>query len=288
MEVKRFSKEKALFEGFSLFAILILLVVTVFTSLNTGSSLLLVLIGFSPTLITIIFSIIIYEELAYSKVVMWFIPFVLTGLFFFVLTSQKFLNSNIEVGSLAAINIFLSLVYLTIFFLFIKLIISEKKSRPKEIVKEKVKVIHHHHAIPPPVSIQEYVASIEDKSKALNFVIGRVYNKYHGGTKEMRDRINVPSEWYNEFSDNLLNNKVKDKKKAVDIVEMIESRLNLLIKSETEVFGSQIDGLKNLIRTEDGSNTIIDVLVKNDKDPVISYYKGALEFCRKLKDTIAK
>lgn len=285
MDAQQVNKKKALFEGFSLFTIVLLLFIIAFTSVATGSPIMLVLIGFSPTLVTIIAGIIIYEELVHSKVIIWFLPFLLAGLFFYVLTTQEFLNYNIKVGTLTAINIILSIIYLTVFTVFFKLLNSQKK-RPKGAVRA---VVHHQ-----PLSIREYVASIEDKSKALNFAIGRVYSKFHNGTKEMRDKILINKDWYNEFSDILQSEgekveQIKDNKKAISavyVVNKIEDRLRTLLKTEHEVFGVKAQNLTKIMRDPSGHERIIDVLKNNDKDPVESYYKGALEFCNKLKEKL--
>lgn len=279
-------KRKALFEGFSLFAIIILLFIIVFTSINTQAPLFLVLLGFSPTMLTIIFGIIIYEEMTKNRILLWFIPFLLAGLFFYVLTSQEFLAYNIKVKTLTGLNIFFSVAYLAIFTFYYRLLYKERKNREH---KGAVRAVVEH----TPRTISEYVASIEDKSKALNFVIGRVYSVHKGGTKTMREKIMVSPELYNEFSDIMqekqnideINN--KDKLiKAVYMANKIEERLKEMLKTENEVFGNSQNNLKNLDRNPTGTDRIIDVLIKNDKDPVESYYKGALEFCRKLKEKL--
>lgn len=309
MDTNNFTQKKALFEGFSLFAILVLMLVVILTSLSTSSPIFLVLVGFSPTLITIISCILVYEEMSHYKVVIWFIPFILSALFFLILTSQQFAGYNLKVGTLAGINMFLSIVYLAIFFLFFGVTsaaFSRRKKHPK--------VVHHHHVkseqqnlshqpvhapqpiqqtqVPQPQSIREFVASIEDKSKAINFVIGRVYNKYHGGSKELREKLSINKEWYNEFSEIIQDegkeavDEIKNPDKLINllyVVNKIQERLELANKSEEEVFGIKHLNLKNLERHAAGNDLIIDVMKKNDKDPIDSYYKGALQFCSALK-----
>ena len=138
----------------------------------------------------------------------------------------------------------------------------------------------------PKLSLQEYIHSIEDKSKALNFVIGRVYNKYHGGSDKIREKLRIPPDWYNEFSlIGVGTNKISYGKLA-DLITRFELQLKNFEKTEFEVFKDASDALKNLIRDPKGSDKIIDVLEHNDKDPVKSYYEGALEFCAKVKDEI--
>jgi hypothetical protein len=136
-------------------------------------------------------------------------------------------------------------------------------------------------------SLQEYIHSIEDKSKALNFAIGRVYNKFHGGTDELRDKLRIPAEWYNEFSLIGVGTDKIDLEKLNDIITKFELQLKNFEKTEYEVFRDKANSLKNLIRDVKGNDLVIDVLDHNDKDPVLSYYKGALEFCTKIKEEIA-
>ncbi len=253
-------KTFALFEGFSLFALICVLLLVISVSISTEASLILVLIGFSPTIITIISCILIYEEASHRRVMMWFLPLVLTGLFFYVATSQDFLRSNLDIAALIGLNIAISLLYLTIFFLLIKMLFSDKKKEKK--------------------SIKTFVASIEDKSKALNYVIGRVYSQYHGGNKQLRELITIPSEWYNEF------NETKSKEETLKIVIRIENRLKRLLHTEQEVFPEKTKGLKNLKRNKDGSSKIINVLMDNDNDPVQDYYEGAIMFCEKVREQL--
>ncbi len=260
MVLKDPRKMFALFEGFSLFALLCVLLLVFSVSLSTGASLMLVLIGFSPTIITIISCILIYEESSHRRVILWFLPIILAGLFFYIATAQDFLRSNLEIGTLIGLNIAISLLYLTIFFLLIKLLFSEKKEKKK--------------------SIKKYVSSIEDKSKAMNYVIGRVYSQYHGGSKELRELITIPSEWYNEF------NEAKSKEETLKLVIRIENRFKKLLHTEKEVFHDKIGKLKNLKRKKDGSEKIINVLIDNDNDPVRDYFEGAVAFCEKAREQL--
>ena len=56
---------------------------------------------------------------------------------------------------------------------------------------------------------------------------------------------------------------------------------------EKEMFGeAAVKHLKNLLRNDTGSSRIIDVLAKNDNDPVMLYYNGALEAYREIRRQI--
>ena len=291
MSGERIKSGRILFEGFSILSLLVVLFLIVFTSLTTVAPLLLVVVGFLPTIVTIILGIIIYEESTHTTVIIWFIPFVLAGAFFLIGTGQSFLNSNLDVATLTALNIVLSARYLGFFFVFVRLITKEKKSVPHRAVQQKIvqKIVEKPVYVQAPQTIKDYIHSIEDKSKALNFVIGRVYNKYHGGSKEMREKISLKPEWYNEFSDALENNKKPDRRKLLSILSQIEARIKSLEMTESEVFGfTDSHSLKNLERNPDGNSKIIDVLKENDKDPVETYYKGTSEFCSKLRTELQK
>jgi len=46
--------------------------------------------------------------------------------------------------------------------------------------------------------------------------------------------------------------------------------------------------LKNIERDSHGREKVIDVVIRNDKDPVETYYNSAIEFCNKLKQELSK
>jgi hypothetical protein len=284
MGEKSLRLRRVLFEGFSLVCLIILFIVIVLTALSTGASLIFVLLGFMPTIVTIILCLIMFDETVFTLVILWILPFVLSGLFFLIATSQALLRANLDIGALVAINIFCSVLFLVIFFVIAKLVSPKEQETPEH------KPAHsatHAMNVHQPTTIKEYVASIEDKSKALNFVIGRVYNKYHGGSKQLREKLSLKPELYNEFSEILHNETNPDKKRMLSVLNDIEKQLYLLTLPEKDVItGEQLIELKNLDRNEEGEERIIDVLIKNDKDPVETYYAGAKEFCLKLRDIL--
>lgn len=270
--------------------LIVLFFILVTTAVNTNSPFYMILFGFSPTLLTIIIGLLIYEEIVLSKTIIWLTPFVLSALFLIVANTDKVLRQNLDIASLAAINILFSAIYLAIFFILITLITKPEKEKIRKTTQAQIqKPLVIQTAPPTPTTIREYIASIEDKSKALNFVIGRVYNKYHGGSKELREIISIKPDWYNEFSETMQNEEKPDKKRMLQILDNFENKLGLLEKTEREVLGEKhISTLKNLDRQKYGDEKILDVLMKNDKDPVESYYKGAKDFCAKLKLELQK
>ncbi len=293
--------KRVLFEGFSIFALIVLFIIILFSALNTGAPLIFVILGFLPTLVTIILCILIFDGTLYSMIILWLVPFVLSGLFFLIGSGKTLSGLGMDVGSLVAINIVFSIIYLALFLILVKLLSTNEHHKKTETNEHHEGInqegTHHPedhvplHAmkhIDKPEIIKEYVSSIEDKSKALNFVIGRVYNKYHGGSKQFREKLSLKPQWYNEFSQALHNEQQPDKKKLLIILAHIDTQLNLLHRSERDMMtDDQLASLKNLVRDPDGVDSILEVLKKNDKDPVESYYEGAKEFCLKLKDILS-
>lgn len=268
-----FNQNRVFFEGFSIFSLLVLVAIIVFTAFSVDAPLLFVLVGFLPSLVTVIFSIVYYEESFYHRLTIWFIPLIVAASFFVIGTNYEYMNNNMDVAGLTAINVVFSVLYLSFFFSLVKLSLGSKKK-----IKSKPEVVV------PEVNIQEYIASIEEKSKALNFVIGRVYNKYHGGSLELRQSINLKAEWYNELSEALQSEGDVDKIRLYAIIENIERHLQNLKKPENQILSKkQLESLKNLVRDSSGADSILDVLMKNDNDPVELYYKGMEEFCETIR-----
>ncbi|MGE0793214.1 MAG: hypothetical protein AB7V77_03500 [Candidatus Woesearchaeota archaeon] len=251
----------------------------IFTAYIGDHSIFLVLIGFLPTILTIIISLLMHEQVKHHKHLLWIVPILVIGGFFALKDNVLFLDMDMDV--LTGVNFILALLYVVFAFA----IFGEEE--------EKVNVQAIEHIIPIPhkeekKSLKEYINSIEDKSKALNFVIGRVYSQSHGGNKSMREKIQISSELYNEFSLIGISEGQIDKVKLLDLINTIELKLKLLEKTEKDVFETACNALKNLIRDVHGKDKIIDVLDHNDKDPVRSYYEGALEFCERVKEELDK
>lgn len=275
-----------------------------------------VILGFFPTLLYIILTIIILEKMERSSDnLLTILPLVLV-FFFFIIGSigDLPLFRNMEVGKLGVLNLILSYIFLFAmrYFEFVGRIDMEsfvdklfaRSDKDEEIpIEEKIE-----EGIMPPEaptpdktyyepeyrkeefieinpedkqSIQKLIQSIESNSKALNQVIGRVYRKSNGGTKLIRELIQVKKDWYNEFN-TLVNTMEKDK--IIEVIDKIERRLDKLFKSEHEVFGKA--SLKNLRRDSNGKSRVIDVLIMNDNDPVETYFETALILCGQIKERL--
>lgn len=258
-----------------IYLLLMILLVLVIASVG-DHKIFYVLVGFFPVILTIMISMMIHEQYAKHKGILWLLPIlIIIGFYFFGTTTPAF-AAQFDVDVLTGINFIFAVIYvLIVFSVFMKDFEKKIEIKEQKIEKQEKK------------SIEEYIHSIEDKSKALNFAIGRVYNKYHGGTDDLRNKLRIPAEWYNEFSLIGVGTNKIDYEKLHDIITKFELQLKNFEKTEFELFKDKSNSLKNLIRDVKGSDKIIDVLDHNDKDPVLSYYKGAVEFCKKIKEEIA-
>ncbi len=245
--------------GMWLFGTLALILLS---SVWTQSPILFVLLGFLPLLL-IILSLFWVLEAGLKDIVYWSVPFLLSLLFLvFAGLLNPLIGYQLNVGGLTVVNLILGLLAV------LGLIIAEGKQlfKQTEVIEE---------------DIGEVLHSIEDKCKALNFAIGRVYRMSNGGTKEMRERLRINSDWYNEF-----NRKPSEEEPDPDplaALDLIRDRLSLLLKTEREIFSEkELKALKNIERNTNGSDRIVDVLIANDNDPVDVFFAGAVDSADKM------
>ena len=290
------------------FSLLIWIAIIVILSILTKSSLSSTLVGLSPVLLTIIVTYILIDKYHLESGFLMIFPLIFTGILFML--GKGNLLADINYKLLSSINLIFGLLFEAIITLNYAFLARKRKIKKKEIKEEvikeeKVEEAHkeseeeykqeeHKQQIleEPKVerkmivdlddeeSIRKFVSSIEDKAKAINAVIGRVYSVKHGGTDELRAKIKIDSEHYNEISQLHTEEPDKRKETATILLKKIKERLGLLQRPEIEVFErSEVRSLENLDRDKNGKDDIIDVLMKNDKDPVAIYYQGALDFC---------
>ncbi len=224
-----------------------------------------VIAGFLPAILSLIFLISVAEtgrHVRYS----WAMPVVFAVAFIILGAVQAPPFGRMEIGKLAFLNLVISYIFLIIIS-YPEAYRKEEHSEPKE--KEK--------------KIGQHFSTIEDKCKALNFVIGRVYRSSNGGTTSMRDEIRISSDLYNEF-ERLVKEGTKDE--MLKTLDQIGGSILKLQKTEKEVLGSKASRLKNLIRDEHGNSRVIDVLAKNDNDPVMNYYSDALDSYNEIRKKI--
>lgn len=119
---------------------------------------------------------------------------------------------------------------------------------------------------------------IEDKCKAINFVIGRVYSDKRGASPEVRDKLKIDPEWYNAFSEITADFKEEEMHKLKGVLHNIMDRLLHLERKESDVIKLNIGKLPVFRKFGD---SVLEVLARNDKDPVTEYHKEAKEICVK-------
>ncbi len=256
-------------------SILITLFIALISAVMTNSSMAYAFLGFGPTLLCVLIYIGLLEG-EFKDVLFWLTPLVVCFLFLVLGTSlNSMIGDQLDIPVLTGVNLILAYVILAIMSLIEYQ--GEKQATLAELDEFKPEELHR------------YIHTIEDKCKALNFVIGRVYRASNGGTKEMREQIKVPSEWYNEFNAIPPDEAKEQSHKAIELLQRIQERLHSLLKPEKDVFVHEdIKGLKNLERDGHGKDRILDVLSVNDSDPVEDYYLGAMDFCSRITSELKK
>lgn len=121
--------------------------------------------------------------------------------------------------------------------------------------------------------------AIEDKCKAINFVIGRVYADKKGGNKQIRSKLGINRVLYNNFSEIAADFNEKDSGKLLELLVAIRKRLDQLELKESEVINPKSGRIP--LKREKGQK-ILDILAVNDKDPVVNYHSDAKEVSDKL------
>mgnify|MGYP006294630969 FL=1 len=265
-------------------------------NVRTGAELSVIFASFIPTFATILISLAFFSSGQYKyKIIVWLVPIFTVIIWYAIAVSgQVAALAKVDSGNISVFNFLLSMIYLIVLDAFrsIELNVIEPLKKRIKTTEEKVtnlkasKLEEKVKTYGTEKSVEEYIQAIEDKSKALNFVIGRVYSAKHGGSEKLRNMIRIDKEWYNTFAeirpDEIKSNILRLRKAVYSIGE----RLNVLHLTEKEVFPQSLSKLKKLQRNPEGKDRIIDVLIANDKDPVYAYYKSAVEFCNKAAKEI--
>jgi hypothetical protein len=240
----------------------ILSVITYSPSLN-------VFVAMLPLIVTIILDIVVTKQ-HYKPVVLWYV----LVLVHFVALGALWLINFLLPTSVNEINA----VAVSILFGCIVTVIAQ--------VATVHKAAPHEEQDDDPVNIEEYIQAIEDKAKALNFAIGRVYRNSNGGSPRVRERIRIPREWYNDFTEASQEERTG---MAKVVVRRIRDRLSLYVMRERDVFSAQeIESFKNVARDRSGNDTVLNVLKGNDSDPVEATYASAVSFCDKILKELEK
>ncbi|MFT4343933.1 MAG: hypothetical protein ACMXYE_04265 [Candidatus Woesearchaeota archaeon] len=123
--------------------------------------------------------------------------------------------------------------------------------------------------------------SIEDKCKALNFAIGRVYSDKNGGSEKIRELLRVERVLYNVFSELSAAQDERLNPQLLKVLLLLQRKLLLFHLPEKKLFSIGKEGLK-LKRDKYGNWSVLDVLTQNDSDPVKEYHAEASEICTNM------
>ena len=261
--------EEKYYRVISVLFILLLIIFVFWVSISAKAPLHLVAATFVPTFVLILCILSLLDTKFYHLYYNWIIAIVvLVG--YFVLGELGILGFDIDFGLVFTVNALLSAVYLVF------LSLGKKVHKQEEALPQSDMISVAPSA--PEGSIVNVVHSLNDRCKAINFVIGRVYSKAHGGSDEIRKAIRIESTLYNAFNELKDQNIEEVKDHLVKILDVIQTRLALYDLPEVTMFKNHTT-LKGLQRNEDGSDKVIDVLANNDKDPVRDYVHAALSFC---------
>lgn len=285
---------------------LILIVLMFFLSLKNGAPIANIMAGILPTIVylAVLFELLYHTR--HKRFLVWILPLILVILFYVI--AQMFqapLIAEMDIPTLAFFNLLLCYIFAAVILFAVYVQgkgtrqgsyqsahaahYTQARHAPFHHALQPQQAIHPQHAshaqpslnpLPQP-SLKESIHSLEDKCKAINYAIGRVYSDKHGGSKDLRERISVNKDWYNKFS-SLVEISEKDKELIRISVDLIQKRLSLLDHKEKDVFLGSHDKLVRILRNPDGKDTIGQVLVRNDKDPVETYIKNAKQACQDI------
>ena len=279
-----------------LLALLIWFILIIFLSIITDSSPFNTLVGLSPVILTIIVTYILVDKYHLESGFLMVFPFIFTGILFMLGAAKLLPGMNYSL--LSSVNIIFGVLFIAIITVHYSTLQRQRRIKTKEVeeVKEEKKEVAVEGQqeekkfivrLDDDESLKSFVSSIEDKSKALNSAIGRVYSVKHGGSEFLRKKIRIDAEHYNEINE--LKSQPLDKRRilAIELLRKIKDKLDLLTQPEKDVFEKgEMQHLMNIERDMFGNDKIMDVLIRNDKDPVKSYYDGAVEFCDNALDEL--
>lgn len=260
-------------------------VLIVFLSVITKSDPFNTLIGLSPVLLTIITVYILVDKYHMESGFLLVFPLIYTGLLYML--GRGGMLPGINYTTLSSFNIIFGLIFVSVLIMHYTIMRRQRKVKHKEVKKEEKKKIIIR--LDDEEGLKTFVSSIEDKSKAINAAIGRVYSVRHGGTEPLRKKIKIDAAHYNEFNE-LKHEKPHHRKPiAIKLVRKIKERLELFQSHENEVFDKDdIESLLKLKHDPLGRDKVINVLINNDKDPIKAYYEGAMNFCNDALEQLEK
>jgi hypothetical protein len=123
-------------------------------------------------------------------------------------------------------------------------------------------------------NVQTFFRGVEDKCKAMNFVIGRVFSDKKGGSATIRSHLQIPRDIYNEFSKLSITFEKKD-----EILSLLTSLYNKLLVLEMPMYDvPQLSSSHH--------QRVIEYLASNDTDPVQTYFDECKAITVKLIEYI--
>jgi hypothetical protein len=253
-------------------------------SFVTDTNIFIIFVGMLPLLFYLIVFFLLYSEHKLGNKIVWIAPFMFSGLFFAVWLSGKInIVNRMDGPVLAVVNLFLC------YLLNIILIFAHRLPAKSGVYQKKAEA-HEKEAHELKKRVEEYqqqlkvtkenfrtrLQGIEDKCKAINFAIGRVYSNKHGGSPGIRTRIKLKKELYNSFSELSSHFHDKDAYPLLKLLNQILLSLAVLEQNEQDTFFRKVLSKNN--------EKIIEILTANDKDPVVEYFEEAKDACIKMID----
>ena len=108
-------KVSDMYESFSMLYVLLVIFLVFALSVINQVELGLVFLAFSPTMAMVAISLILFEESKFIRIITWFIPFVLIGVFAFILTNMN-LALAFDMDAIMRANLTLIFGYLLMSF----------------------------------------------------------------------------------------------------------------------------------------------------------------------------
>lgn len=260
----------------------------------TNSGIDKVFIGLLPLFFYLLLLIVAFYYLSLNIQFILFGPLVLCGIFIslWAVQESEFL-AEIDGPQVAVLNLLLAYFISAIVFFSRILYSHNAKKQNHELSKKYVKEIKQLRETISKMQDEDVeknfvtsLQSIEDKCKAINFAIGRVYSTKKGGNLKLREKIIIKKGIYNLFSEIAADFKKEDKGKLNGVLKEITNSLLRLESTEKEIFSPISIPKLNLIRGTGGNDKVIDVLAKNDKDPISGYHSEAKEICKNLSRSL--
>ena len=293
----RESTERVVFERYSIVTLILLLFLITLLSLGTRSPLLNVVLGFGPAIVTVLLSLIIFEESGHGKVLPWLLPLLSVPAFYALWTSDLPVAQGISAGDLVGVNVVITLLYLIIFFVISEVLVERHEEKQKDaertpVEKAQRKAPEHTHTPKTPESNYNRAVLIGEKCKSLNYTIGQVYDRSSNVDKEAREMIRFQREAYNGLVEFYEGKESGDESvtetKAVHYLNDIIRTINKLNKSEKEIFGALHKDFEKLERRSNGEDKIIDVLATNSRSPVYAAVQTLKDTAQAVKEDIGE